>query len=79
MVKSSLTPQSGTITLSIPRSYIGKRVEVLLYAADELHVEAYANPHRSGVARFRGMLTDSEADKYQQYLQKARQAWDRDS
>jgi hypothetical protein len=77
MIKNILTPQSDTITLSIPSEYIGKKVEVLLYINEELHVEACDNPHRSGVARFKGLLTNSEADKYQQYLQKARQEWDR--
>jgi hypothetical protein len=67
MVKSSLTPQSDTITLSIPSNYIGKRVEILLYTDEELHVETCTGPHYSGVARFKGLLTGSEADKYQQY------------
>jgi hypothetical protein len=71
MVKSSLIPQSDTITLSIPFNYIGKRVEILLYTDEELHEETSAGPHDSGVTRFKGLLTDSEADKYQQYLQKA--------
>jgi hypothetical protein len=30
------------------------------------------------ITRFKGLLTDEEADKYHQYLQKARQEWDRD-
>jgi tRNA isopentenyl-2-thiomethyl-A-37 hydroxylase MiaE len=77
MMKCSLTPQSDTITLSIPFNYIGKRVEILLYTDEELHEETSVGTHDSGVARFKGLLKDSEADKYQQYLQKARQEWDR--
>ncbi|MDR1356462.1 MAG: hypothetical protein LBJ58_02190 [Tannerellaceae bacterium] len=77
MIKSSLTPQSDTITLSIPLNYIGKRVEILLYTDEELHEDTCASTHDSGVARFKGLLKGSEADKYQQYLQKARQEWDR--
>jgi hypothetical protein len=77
MIKSSLTPQSDTITLSIPFNYIGKKVEILLYTDEELHEETCTGTHYSGVARFKGLLKGSEADKYQQYLQKARQEWDR--
>jgi hypothetical protein len=30
------------------------------------------------VSRFKGILTNDEADKYHQYLKKARNEWDRD-
>jgi hypothetical protein len=34
--------------------------------------------NHSGISRFKGLLTTSEADQYHQYLQKTRQEWDRD-
>jgi hypothetical protein len=73
MVKNVLTPQSDMITIPIPHSYIGKKVEILLYVDDEVYTEPLSDQHHSSVARFKGLLTNSEADKYHQHLQKARQ------
>ena len=32
----------------------------------------------NNASRFKGLLTDDEAEKYHQYLKKARSEWDRD-
>ncbi len=33
---------------------------------------------KNGASRFKGLLTNEEADKYHLYLQQARSEWDRD-
>ena len=76
MIKNILTPQSNTITLSIPGNYIGKKVEILLYTNEEVQ-EKFVKPCCTGIARFKGLLTSKEADNYHRHLQKSRQEWDR--
>lgn len=76
MIKTIVTPQNNELHLSIPNSYIGKEIEVLLYAKDELVEEKAAK--RNNAARFKGLLTGEEADKYDVYLKQARKEWDRD-
>ena len=55
---------------------MGKEIEVLLYAKDELTDEK--TPKRNNAARFKGLLTKEDAEKYHQYLKQARSEWERD-
>lgn len=75
MVKTVIIPQNNSIHLSVPEAYIGKEIEILLYAKEEL---TEAKPAvANNAARFKGILTTEEADQYDTYLQKARNEWDR--
>ena len=76
MVRTVVTPFDNTICISIPSNYVGKKVEVLLYPSEEVK-EDTVNVHKRNAARFKGIFTSEEADNYHQYLQKARQEWDR--
>jgi len=76
MIKTILTPLNNPLHLSIPNSYIGKEIEVLLYAKDELTEEKAAR--RNNAARYKGLLTSEEADKYDMYLKQVRKEWDKD-
>lgn len=76
MIKTIVIPQNNDLHLLIPNSYIGKEIEVLLYAKDELVEEKTTKTNNA--ARFKGLLTNEEADKYHAYLKQARSEWDRD-
>ena len=76
MIKTVVITRENTLQLSIPNSYIGKEIEVLLYAKEELVEEKAVKPNN--VARFKGLLSGEEADQFQDYLKKARGEWDRD-
>lgn len=39
MVRTVITPQQQNISITVPENYIGKQIEVLLYAVDELNTE----------------------------------------
>jgi len=76
MIKTVVTPESNTLHLSIPNDYVGKEIEVLLYSKDEL-VER-KSVKTNNAARFKGLLTNEEANKYHAYLKQARSEWSRD-
>jgi hypothetical protein len=76
MIRTVVTPKNTDIHLSIPENYIGKQIEILLYTTDEVKEEK--NIKNNNVARFKGLLTNEEADKYNIYLKQARGEWDRD-
>ena len=77
MVRTIVTPENNLLSLSIPNSYVGKKIEVLYYAVDE--VEEEAKPVKANnAARFKGLLTNEEADKYDAHLKQARTEWDRE-
>ena len=76
MIKRVVTPKDNDIHLSVPNSYIGREVEVLLYTKDELNEEKVTKTNNA--ARFKGLLDKEDAEKYHQYLKQARNEWDRD-
>ncbi len=76
MVRTLLTPQQQDIFIHIPQKYVGKQIEVLMYAVDELAEEKIAKPNQA--SRFKGLLTSEEADKFHSHLKQARSEWDRD-
>jgi len=51
-------------------------MEVLLYASDEIEEDTF-HVTKGKADRFKGILSEVEADKYHQHLQRARQEWDR--
>lgn len=73
---TSVIPKDNNLYLSIPNSYIGKEIEVLLYAKDELLPQKVVKG--ASAARFNGLLTKEEADKYHSYLKQACNEWERD-
>lgn len=75
MIKTIVIPQNNTLHLSIPNNYIGKELEILVYAKDEL-LEGKTTV--GNASRFKGLLTSEEADKFHDYINKARTEWDRD-
>ena len=76
MIKATVTPSSNNLQVTIPDNYIGKEIEVLLYSRDELSTQHIAKIKNA--SRFKGILTNEEADKYLAYLKQARTEWDRD-
>ena len=82
MIKTVVIPQNNQLQLTIPNSYIGKEIEVFLYAKEELVEEVEKVEDKpvkvNNMARFRGLLTPEEADKFHIYHKQARSEWDRD-
>ncbi len=60
MTKTVITPENNSILLSIPKEYVGKKIEVLMYAIDELS-ESASQPKTMSL--YKGILTQEEADQ----------------
>jgi hypothetical protein len=76
MIKTVVIPKDNNLNLAIPNSYIGKEIEVLAYAKDELNIEK-SSPRKS-MADFCGVLSDSEYNELKSHTEQARQEWNRD-
>lgn len=74
VVRTIVTPDKNSISINVPDSYIGKRIEVLVYATDEL-VES--NTPANDVKDYRGALKLSEKqyNDFQQYVKDGRNEW----
>lgn len=76
MVRTLVTPQQQNISIHLPSEYVGKQVEVLVYAVDELTEEKKtALPN---AAKYKGIFTREEGDKFNEHINQARSEWDRD-
>lgn len=76
MIRTIVTPQQQTISIQVPQNYIGKQIEVLLYAVDELVEEEIPKPNNA--AKYKGIFSRDEGEKFNQYLKQARNEWNRD-
>jgi len=75
MVRTVIIPQKTDVHIIVPENYIGKEIEVLLYATDEINEEKEdSNPHK--MSFYKGILTSEEAGELQEYVKKSRGEWD---
>ncbi len=75
MIRTVITPQQQSISIQVPENYIGKQIEVLLYAVDEL-VEEQKTTAPNNAAKFKGILSKEEGEQFNEYLKQARSEWD---
>lgn len=70
-----ITPEKQDITIHIAKDYIGKQVEVLLYATDELKETKGSDKKKP--SEFRGPLnlSQDQYDDIQSHLKNARNEW----
>lgn len=78
MIRTSITPQQADIHISVPPQYIGKKLEVLLYAIDEVESPAETSTP-SVMAQFWGILSDETAQDILQRSEASRAEWDSNS
>jgi len=76
MIKTIVTPKNNKLQLSIPNNYIGKEIEVLLYAKDELVEEERAKPKKT-MADFCGVLSENDYQSLKEHTEQARKEWNR--
>jgi len=77
MVRTIITPEQTDIQISVPPSYVGRKLELMLYPVDELIDEAVKNPDGRKPSDFAGTLSKEEGEKFHEYLKQARSEWDR--
>ncbi|WP_061248966.1 hypothetical protein [Leptospira noguchii] len=72
MIRTRITPINTDLHLSIPETYVGKNIEVLLYAIDEIKEESQKPVT---MKNFRGTLSKESAAKLQEKVNKERDEW----
>lgn len=76
MIHTILTPSDTDIHLSIPKEYVGKQIEILLYTTDE-GKEEKAPTAKSRKLRGTLNLSDEQYKDFQQHTKNTRSEWDR--
>jgi hypothetical protein len=78
MIRTLITPDKQDISIHIPENYIGKQIEVLLYAVDELDEQAVVIKKKPSDFRGALNLTDEQYVDFKTHLKEIRNEWDRD-
>ena len=73
MTKTIITPENNKVLLSVPEEYVGKKLEVLMYAIEELSENKNS---QKTMAAYKGILTKEEAEQLQESVKQSREEWD---
>lgn len=78
MIRTVITPENQDVSIHIPENYIGKKIEVLLYAVEELSEQE--SPKKKKASDFRGSLklSDEQYNDFQTHLKDIRNEWHND-
>lgn len=75
MIRTHIIPDSNNMVIAIPDSYIGKKVEVIVFADDDIQ----QTPGEGGkISKYKGVLTKERALELQKFAEQIRKEWDRD-
>lgn len=77
MIRKTMTAGEKTVSIDVPASYVGKRIEVLVYAVDELDEQKMVE--KIGKSKFRGALklSGDQYSDFQQFVTSVRGEWDK--
>jgi hypothetical protein len=73
MTRTIITPENNSILLPVPDEYVGKKLEVLIYAVEELSEN---KPQQKTMEFYKGILTSEEAQQLQRHVKQSREEWD---
>jgi hypothetical protein len=77
MIRKTITPDKQTVSIDVPENYVGKQIEVLVYATDEL--EEQKADLKKNTPKLRGALklSDDQYKDFQQFVNVVRNEWDK--
>ncbi|MFI5137728.1 MAG: hypothetical protein ACHQIM_07860 [Sphingobacteriales bacterium] len=78
MIRTLITPEKQDVSIHIPEKYIGKQIEVLLYAVDELNESDSLKKKKPSDFRGALKLTGEQYADFQSLIKDIRNEWDRD-
>ena len=73
MIKTSITPKNNNHLIQIPNNYVGKELEVFIYAKEELITE---KNNKKSMSDFKGIISDQTAIAMHLEIQQSRDSWD---
>ncbi len=71
MIRTLVTPKEQNISIHVPQNYVGKQIEVLLFAVDELE-EENKKVKTNNSAKYKGIFSKEEGAKFNEYIKQAR-------
>ncbi len=78
MIRTVITPEKQDLSIHLPKKYVGRQIEVLLYAVDELNEQEDLKKKKPSDFRGTLKLTDEQYEDFQSHIKDIRNEWDRD-
>ena len=75
MIRTHIIPESNSVLVAIPDNYIGKQVEVIVFADDDIQ-QTPGEPEK--ISKYKGVLSKERALELQKFAEQIRKEWDRD-
>lgn len=76
MIKTLAIPQNNSYTLAIPNNYIGRKIEILFYALDEIVEETPLPIVKKRLSdKYRGILSKEQGQSLNEHIKEMRSEW----
>ena len=74
MIRTKIIPENTNLQLSIPKDYVGKQVEILVFTTDEIK-DSKSETHNVSSLRGKLQLTEEQYQEFQHYIKDSRNEW----
>ena len=79
MIRATITTDKQKVTFNVPKSYLGKKIEVLMYAVDEIEPNVENPAKKKKPSDFAGTISKKNAQQLLKHVVKSRNEWERNS
>jgi hypothetical protein len=75
MIKTIVIPKKSSYNLTIPNNYIGKKIEILFYALDELTEQNIVPGNIKLSDKYKGIITKEQGQDLNNHVKQMRSEW----
>ena len=75
MIKTVAIPQKNSYNLAIPNNYIGKKIEILFYALEELPEQNTAPKKIKLSDKYKGIISKEQGEDLNNHIKQMRSEW----
>ena len=75
MIKTIAIPQKNNYNLAIPNKYIGKKIEILFYAIDELTEQSDSPKKLKLSEKYKGSISKEQGGDLNKHINQMRSEW----
>jgi hypothetical protein len=75
MIRTTITPNTQTVFFDIPTNYVGKELEVIVFAKNEVE-QTNDQPKKIRLSGLKGKLSKETASQMQKEIAESRNEWE---
>ena len=79
MLRTIVTPENQHVSIHVPKEYVGRQIEILMYATNEVQAELPAAAKMQKPSDFAGTLSKVDARKLLKDVEQSRNEWERNA